>query len=148
MWQLISSCNGAVLDKATSIVARVGGLHSGLMINRLETALVSLTREEVDEEQTDFALSQLNMMSNVTFNTDALVRIINQVSLCLKHAPCRSTTIGRPKKSTWKPFAVCYLRFCGNGLKEILRNSLHFNIRPTVKCQVRARQIWTIYDAR
>jgi hypothetical protein len=77
MWILISCTrSGPIRNKAIAIVARVGALHSGLMLSRLERALQALKAEECDEEQNDLALAHLNIMSNVMFTSEYIVKII------------------------------------------------------------------------
>lgn len=81
MWILINCTrSGTIKNKALAIVARVGALHSGLMLNRLERALQALKAEESDEEQNDLALAHINIMSNVVFSSDYIIRIISLAS--------------------------------------------------------------------
>ena len=80
MWILISCTrSGPIRNKAIAVVSRVGALHSGLMLSRLERALHALKAEECDEEQNDLALAHINIMSNVMFSSDYIIKILSLV---------------------------------------------------------------------
>lgn len=84
MWILMNCArSNSIRNKAVAIVGRVGALHSGLMLNRLERALHALKAEECDEEQNDLALAHINIMSNVMFTSDYIIKIISLVCFSL-----------------------------------------------------------------
>ncbi|CAJ0942827.1 unnamed protein product, partial [Mesorhabditis belari] len=74
MWALMGS--NPVGEKAMLVVGRVGALHPSLMISRYERALSALNDEETGEDTVDLALSHITLMGYVTFEMEALIRIL------------------------------------------------------------------------
>ncbi|GMS88529.1 hypothetical protein PENTCL1PPCAC_10704, partial [Pristionchus entomophagus] len=80
MWIIIQSGNAEVVERAISVVSRVGDIAAPVSMARAEMGLNVLQDEDNSEESIQEALSFVSLMSHVSLDLDQLCKFLHMVN--------------------------------------------------------------------